>query len=194
MIEALSPDAFKALTGIWAMVSIAIVPFAWGWDGAPDWAGGGRPKFDGSVLFLAVMWPVIPFAIVCLPVLAVLAFLTFPTHVRRVRAGGSVTEVQTYTAKIYIGGDYGQAKNTCQRYCAERGLCVTVEAVEYVYTGGCEAGVRVGLINYARFPAEPSDIFAQALDLARVLRVELGQHSFSIVATDKTIFDTTRAA
>lgn len=103
-------------------------------------------------------------------------------------------EVQTYTAQIYIGGDYAQAKRACQRYCMDIGLCVTVEPVDYIYTGGCEAGVRVGLINYARFPAEPADIFARALDLARVLRVELAQHSFSIVATDKTIFETVRAA
>lgn len=101
-------------------------------------------------------------------------------------------EVSTYTAQIYIGGDYARAKQFCQRFCLEAGLCVTVEPVEYVYTGGCEAGVRVGLINYARFPAEPADIFAQALMLARVLRIELSQHSFSIVATDKTVFETTR--
>lgn len=103
-----------------------------------------------------------------------------------------MTEVPTYTATIFIGGDPAQAKAICQRYVMGVGLCVTVEPVEYVYTGGCEAGVRVGLINYARFPAEPGDIFARALDLARALRVGLAQHSFSIVATDKTMFETTR--
>ncbi len=103
-----------------------------------------------------------------------------------------MTEVPTYTATIFIAGDYAQAKARCQRYVMDVGLCITVEPVEYVYTGGCEAGVRVGLINYARFPAEPADIFARALGLARVLRVELAQHSFSVVATDKTVFETTR--
>lgn len=101
-------------------------------------------------------------------------------------------EVPTYTATIFIGGDYAQAKAVCQRYVMAVGLCVTVEPVDFVYTGGCEAGVRVGLINYARFPAEPADIFARALDLARALREHLAQHSFSIVATDKTVFETTR--
>lgn len=105
-----------------------------------------------------------------------------------------MTEVPTYTAQIYIAGDYSHAKRVCQRHCMDIGLCVTVEPIEYVYTGGCEAGVRVGLINYARFPAEPAVIYARALDLARILRVELAQHSFSIVATDKTVFDTTREA
>lgn len=101
-------------------------------------------------------------------------------------------EVPTYTATIFIGGDLCIARSCCQRHVFHFPLCVTVEPVEYVYTGGCEAGVRVGLINYARFPAEPDAIFASALKLARALRGELAQHSFSIVATDKTVFETTR--
>jgi hypothetical protein len=105
-----------------------------------------------------------------------------------------MTESQTYTAQIYIGGDIVHAKQFCQSYCMAVGLCVTIEPVDYVYTGGCEAGVRVGLINYPRFPADPEAIFAQALDLARRLREALAQHSFSIVATDKTVFETLRAA
>jgi hypothetical protein len=105
-----------------------------------------------------------------------------------------MTECPTYSATIFISGDYAKAKAVCQHYCLElcSGLCVTVEPIEYVYTGGCEAGVRVGLINYPRFPAEPSDIFARALNLARVLRVELSQWSFTVQATDKTVFETVR--
>lgn len=101
-------------------------------------------------------------------------------------------EVPTYTATIFIAGDYATAKQVCRAYCTV-GLCVTVEAVEYVYTGGCEAGARIGLINYPRFPGDPATIFDHALTLARMLREELAQHSFSIVATDKTVFETTRA-
>ena len=103
-------------------------------------------------------------------------------------------EVLTYTAEIYIAGDYAAAKYICQRHCMDVGLCVTVEPVEYVSTGGCEAGVRVGLINYPRFPTDPEAIFAKALNLARLLRVELAQHSFSIVATDRTVFESVREA
>jgi hypothetical protein len=102
-------------------------------------------------------------------------------------------EVPTYTAQIYIGGDVQAATQFCQRHVMDVGLCVTVEPVEFVYTGGREGGVRVGLINYARFPTEPVDIFARALNLARLLRAELAQHSFSIVATDKTVFETVRS-
>jgi len=99
---------------------------------------------------------------------------------------------QTYTAQIYIAGDAAHAALVCQRYCLDVGLCVTVEPLDFIYTGGREAGVRVGLINYPRFPASPADIFDRAFDLAKLLRTELGQHSFSIVAPDKTVWDSTR--
>lgn len=105
-----------------------------------------------------------------------------------------MTEVQTYTAQIYIAGDIDHAKTICQHFVYDVGLCVTVEPVDYIYTGGREAGVRVGLINYPRFPAEPEAIFARALELAELLQVKLSQHSFTIVATDKTVFSTRRAA
>ena len=104
-----------------------------------------------------------------------------------------MNECQTYTATIFIAGDYVTAKQVCRNYCAV-GLCVTLEPTEYIYTGGSEAGVRVGLINYARFPADAAQIFDHALTLARMLREALCQHSFSIVATDKTVFETTRTA
>jgi len=44
---------------------------------------------------------------------------------------------QTYTAQIYIGGDIAHAKQICQSHCMAVGLCVTIEPVDYVYTGGC---------------------------------------------------------
>lgn len=103
-----------------------------------------------------------------------------------------MTEVQTYTATIFIAGDYSHATQVCQEFCMSIGLCVTIEPVEYIYTGGRESGVRIGLINYPRFPDEPNIIFDKALCLARLLRTRLAQHSFSVVATDKTIFETTR--
>jgi len=103
-----------------------------------------------------------------------------------------MTEVATYTAQIYIAGDYATAKIACQRYCAV-GLCVTIEPLEFVYTGGCEAGMRIGLINYPRFPTTPDELFERALDLGRTLRDALAQHSFSVVATDTTVWESTRA-
>lgn len=74
-IENLSPGTLTFLAGLWAMVAIAIVPFAWGWDDAPDWAGGGQAKFDGGVIYVAAVWPMLPIAFVCLPVFLAVGFL-----------------------------------------------------------------------------------------------------------------------
>lgn len=103
------------------------------------------------------------------------------------------TEVITYTALIYVGGDLAEAKAICRAFCDEVGLCVTVEPVSYVFTGGDINGVRVGLINYGRFPAEPHVIFLKAERLARLLINGLGQESASIVASDRTVWLSFRA-
>lgn len=97
-------------------------------------------------------------------------------------------EVLTYTALIYVGGDWRKAERIARAFCDEVGLCVTVEALRYVYTDGACWGVRVGLINYARFNAEPRTIFAKAERLALLLIEGLGQESASIVASDRTVW------
>lgn len=102
------------------------------------------------------------------------------------------TVEKTFYTHIYIAGDIQHAKQICRKYCMDIGLCVTVEPLSFIYTGGEESGMRVGLINYPRFPAEPGDITARALDLARHLRVGLSQHSFSVVTPTDTIWETSR--
>jgi hypothetical protein len=94
----------------------------------------------------------------------------------------------TYTAQIYIGGDLSDARRECRAYSYEVGECVTVEPVEFIYKGGAETGVRVGFITYPRFPLPPEELFGRAQALANRLLVALDQHSYSIVATDKTVF------
>lgn len=101
---------------------------------------------------------------------------------------------ETYNATIFIGGDLDTARRVCREFCYAEGECVTVEPVEYIYTGGSEAGVRVGFINYPRFPREPADIWGRAWKLAELLMVALCQHSFTLQATDRTEFYTRRAA
>lgn len=98
------------------------------------------------------------------------------------------TEIPSYAVSIYVAGDLATARITCRAYCMEIGLCVTVEPVEFIYTGGAETGVRVGLINYPRFPTEPAAIFAKAETLAEKLIADLAQWSASIVATDRTVW------
>lgn len=96
-------------------------------------------------------------------------------------------DATTYTAAIYIAGDLADAKRICREFCM-RGACVTVEPIDYIYTGGQESGVRVGFINYPRFPAEPDAIFAQAVELAHVLIEGLCQHSASVVGSFRTVW------
>lgn len=94
-------------------------------------------------------------------------------------------EMKTYTATIYIGGDVAKIKDVCRKYCL-RGLCVTVTPTEYIYTGGSETGVSVGLINYPRFPAEPEKIRTTAKELATVLMAECHQRSCTVLCSDET--------
>lgn len=82
---------------------------------------------------------------------------------------------------IYMAGDINQAKQVCREFCRDVGLCVHIEPVDYIYTGGEEAGFKVGLINYARFPKKGPEIHQAAMRLGEALRERLCQQSFSIV-------------
>ena len=100
--------------------------------------------------------------------------------------------VETFEVKIYIAGDANTAKNVAQRYCTDIGLCVTVTPTEYIYSGGRESGVVIGLINYPRFPDSTDGITAKAVGLADLLLDILSQWSYTIVTTDETIYKSIR--
>lgn len=97
-----------------------------------------------------------------------------------------IESCETYRVDIFIAGDLAQAKQVCREHCFEVGLCVTVEPVTYIYTGGEEEGVRVGLINYPRFPSSKLDLIEKAEALAEKLMTRLCQHSYSIVGPETT--------
>jgi hypothetical protein len=103
-------------------------------------------------------------------------------------------KTRSYPVQIWIAGAHARALESCRAYCDDRGFCVTVTPTTYVYTGGQEAGVVVGLINYGRFPSEPRAIFARAKELALKLIADLGQESASIQAPDKTLWISFREA
>lgn len=103
-------------------------------------------------------------------------------------------EAPSVRVEIFMAGDISQAKQVCREWCFAVGGCVTIEAVDYIYTGGEEAGFRVGFINYPRFPSDAETIFAQASELASMLVDRLCQHSYSIVAPDRTTWFSRRPA
>lgn len=88
---------------------------------------------------------------------------------------------------IYVAGDYDDARRICRGWC-ERGACVSVQRVAYIYTGGEEVGVAVRFINYPRFPVEPAELMRKARELAETLIHGLHQSSASIVGPKETIW------
>lgn len=95
---------------------------------------------------------------------------------------------------IFIAGDFDQAKQACREHCMAVGLCVTVEPISYIYTGGEESGVRVGLINYPRFPTDHDTLRDRARALGDALMMRLCQHSYSIVGPRETEWYSRRSA
>lgn len=104
------------------------------------------------------------------------------------------TIAPTVRVDIYMAGDIEQAKQVCREYCFDVGLCVHVEPVSYIYTGGEEAGFKVGLINYPRFPTVESEVLDKASALADLLMRRLCQHSYSIVGPENTVWVSRRQA
>lgn len=82
--------------------------------------------------------------------------------------------------KIFICGDLDVATQECLDYCTEVGLCVTVTPTMYVYRGGRQSGMIIGLINYPRFPSNRQGIWAHAMNLAVRLKYILKQGSFTV--------------
>ena len=99
-----------------------------------------------------------------------------------------IKHAKSFPVTIFIAGRYSKALKVVQEYCDDVGYCVTIHHTYYVYKEGKEEGVMVGLINYPRFPADPSAIVQKAIDIAEKLRVALKQESFSIQTPDDTIW------
>lgn len=95
---------------------------------------------------------------------------------------------KTYIAEIYMAGDISHARHSLQLMASEKGMCASLESVDYVYTGGMESGFVVRLMNYPRFPSDPKSIKDFAIRIAESLLKSLGQGSCSIVCSDETFF------
>jgi hypothetical protein len=102
---------------------------------------------------------------------------------------------KSYNANIYVGLKPGydgevqpveKAIELAQTYVDKVGLCVTVTPTNFVYKNGREPGVIVGLINYPRFPSEPSEIIDHAIALGDILKEGLEQYRVSVVLPELT--------
>jgi len=104
---------------------------------------------------------------------------------------------KTFQAKIYVGflnretkknvGSLRKARKLCQEYVDGVSLCVTLTPTEFIYVHGREKGVKIGLINYPRFPEEDFQIKIYAMNLAEKLMIAFQQCRVSIVMPSETI-------
>ena len=92
----------------------------------------------------------------------------------------------TYRIDLYLAGDLGVIRQACREYCFRVGLCVTLTPCDFIYTGGVESGVRVGLVVYPRFPCTRGELYIKAIILGHLLMERACQHTFLLVADDKT--------
>ena len=108
--------------------------------------------------------------------------------------------VPSFTATIWLGTKNrdagllvpeGDILKSIQEYVDRVGLCVSVTPTTFIYTNGCEPGFAIGLINYPRFPAEPSAIREKALELAWLLKDVAQQYKVSVVFPDVTEMNST---
>ena len=98
----------------------------------------------------------------------------------------------TFWVKIYLSGPIEQAKQTIRAECLRSGLCVTIEPTTYIYTGGEEQGYVVTLVNYPRFPSEPSALLERSRDLMLRMLEDTFQHSAMLMTPDTTEWVTLR--
>ena len=105
-------------------------------------------------------------------------------------------DVWTEAVVIYVGRkDMNTKKNCSMRrikkaiagYVNEVGLCVSLTETRFIYTGGGEKGIAVGLINYPRFPSDSPTLRKRSMELAEILLRTCKQHKVSVVFNDKTV-------
>lgn len=104
-------------------------------------------------------------------------------------------EVNTYTARIYVGlkegydgkqHDISEVYEVLQEFCDKNGFAFEVKPTKYIYTNGNEDGVDIGIINYPRFPKSKEYIQSISFVIALILLDEFKQERCTVVCTDKT--------
>lgn len=108
-----------------------------------------------------------------------------------------IHHAETYWANIYVGLMAGynskkvftidSIKNLLQGYMDEKKMAVTLTPTNFIYVGGREPGVIVGMINYPRYPSTREEIIDKAGELAMFLKEKLLQERVSIIFPDHTV-------
>ena len=98
-----------------------------------------------------------------------------------------VTE-HSFSIQIYMAGAISIIKQTCRAYCREHGFCVTVTPTDFIYTGGEESGVCIGIVNYPRFPSTKKELYEKAIRLTNELIVATHQWTALVVTPEMTVW------
>lgn len=112
--------------------------------------------------------------------------------------GLKMISARTWQAQIFCGLRKGyevcppcqsieKIYSICRKYIHQVQWCVTVTPTKFLYVGGDEDGAIIGIIQYPRFPKSHNLLKEQTIELAEILRTELGQFRVSIVFPDETI-------
>jgi hypothetical protein len=96
-----------------------------------------------------------------------------------------MNECERIEIKIYIAGDIDVTKQVVREFCFEFGWCVTVTPTTFIYSGGEEQGVIVGVENYPRFASDAETLMARAEELASRIAVRCCQKTYMICGIGK---------
>ena len=99
-------------------------------------------------------------------------------------------EASSFWARVFVAGEYETCCRICREYCLLVGLCVDIKKTNYIYTGGAEVGVEVGLINYVPFSSKESIdvVLKKAIELGRLLAEGNCQWSYSVLTPKQSLF------
>lgn len=100
-----------------------------------------------------------------------------------------IKSTESYQCDIYIAGNTVTIEETCAAFC-EKGACVSITPITYVYTAGRESGAKVTFISYARFPKGRQQWKQDALCLAKQLIKSCHQHSCTVIDDEESLMVT----
>lgn len=98
----------------------------------------------------------------------------------------------SFSFKIYLAGDYDMARDILKKYCNDNPSCFTITKTSYIYNGGEEFGIIVGLENYPRFEKTVDELYKIAFEIAHLLREGLYQTSCLVVGPTESVWFSTR--